>query len=435
MTTTISSELKLPCGAVLPNRLCKAAMTEGLADEMNRATARHAVLYGRWAQGGAGLLITGNVQVDRRFLERAGNVSIDNDDGLDELRAYAAAGSSAGNHIWMQISHPGRQAGMGTTKQSVAPSAIALNLGGGFAKPRALTSKEIENVIERFAYAAKTAKDTGFTGVQIHSAHGYLLSQFLSPLANQRDDKWGGCLENRARLLLSVVRAVRAVVGPAFPIGLKLNTADFQQGGFDEKDSMQVVEWLNNEGIDLLELSGGTYEQPAMGGVEGDEKNPIFRTSSKTKDREVYFLETASKFQKVAKMPIMITGGFRSRDIMNHVIANGECDVIGLARPLCVDADVPNKLMNGTLEKAVSWETKIPFGTGFWGTGSPIKLLKMINTWGTQGWFCLQIIRMSENLEPNVKLGVLRALINYQSYEKSCANKRLNATPGIDSGN
>jgi 2,4-dienoyl-CoA reductase-like NADH-dependent reductase (Old Yellow Enzyme family) len=266
----LNQPFTLPCGVVVPNRLCKAAMTEGVANSKLQATQRHATLYKRWAEGGAGILITGNVLIDRNILERPGNVSIDpapefgEPEGMDALRAWAKAGTSNGNHLWMQISHAGRQSPRYVTTQPVGPSAVQLELLGNYAPPRALREDEILDLIQRFARVARIAKDAGFTGVQVHGAHGYLLSSFLSPVTNQRSDQWGGSLENRARFLLEAVRAVRKSVGPNFPVAVKLNSDDFRKGGFSNEECLQVVKWLNEEKIDLLEISGGTYEQPRL---------------------------------------------------------------------------------------------------------------------------------------------------------------------------
>jgi 2,4-dienoyl-CoA reductase-like NADH-dependent reductase (Old Yellow Enzyme family) len=220
VTDLLAGPLRLPCGAVLPNRLCKAAMTEGLADSLLRATPRHETLYRQWSEGGAGLLLTGNVQVDRTDLERPGNVAIDvsaaqtvSDEALQRLRAWARAGTVGGNHLWMQLSHAGWQSPRYITSRPLAPSDVQLKLLGNYARPRPLTEAEILDFIQRFARAAVIARETGFTGVQVHGAHGYLLSSFLSPVTNRRTDAWGGSLENRARFLLEVVRAVRKAVG------------------------------------------------------------------------------------------------------------------------------------------------------------------------------------------------------------------------------
>ena len=269
----IEQPLTLPCGGVLSNRLCKAAMTEGLAGADGIPGAALNRLYGIWSDGGAGLLLSGNVQIDRDHLERPGNVVVDaepDDSTRTALRAWAEAGTRAGNHFWAQISHAGRQCQKIINPHPKAPSAVKLGLPGGqFGEPVAMTAEDIAGVVTGFARCARVLKEAGFTGVQLHSAHGYLLSQFLSPRSNQRTDQWGGSLENRARLLLDSVAAVRTAVGPEFPIGVKLNSADFQRGGFDFTESLQVAKWLEAAGVDLLEISGGTYEQPRLLNVEG----------------------------------------------------------------------------------------------------------------------------------------------------------------------
>ena len=231
---TIQNDLELPCGALIKNRLCKGAMTEGLADEKNRATSNHVNLYSKWASGGAGILLTGNVQVDHRYLERPGNVVIEGqqtNEQLARLSKYAEAGTKNDTHLWMQISHAGRQTPSAVAEVPVAPSEVQLKMAGAkFGKPRALDNDEILDIIKRFGHCAAVAKDTGFTGVQIHGAHGYLISEFLSPDINLRKDHWGGSLENRARFLIEIIRSVRQAVGENFPVSLKLNSADFSKG-------------------------------------------------------------------------------------------------------------------------------------------------------------------------------------------------------------
>ena len=345
--TTIATPLALPCGAVLSNRLAKAALTEGLADPMNRATPELARLYQTWSEGGAGLLITGNVQIDRSHLERPGNVVIDGDSGLEELAALAAAGRCGGNHFWMQINHPGRQVMRHINPEPIAPSPVPLNMAGDFAMPRAASEGEIVDLIARFGDAAAKAKTAGFTGVQLHSAHGYLLSQFLSPLSNRRVDRWGGALDNRARFLLEAVRAIRAAVGVDYPLSVKLNSADFQKGGFSESDSVQVVRWLAAEGIDLLEISGGNHERPSMAGTDVKET---------TRKREAYFIEFADRLRADLSLPLMVTGGFRSREAMDAALDAGAADMIGLGRPLCIEPDLPRRLLDGTAPQSILTE-------------------------------------------------------------------------------
>jgi 2,4-dienoyl-CoA reductase-like NADH-dependent reductase (Old Yellow Enzyme family) len=340
---TIGNSLQLPCGATLPNRLCKAAMTEGLADPLNRATPELERLYRVWSEGGAGLLITGNVQVDRTHLERPRNVVIDNNGGLEALRQCAKAGRTAGNHLWMQINHPGRQVERRVNPAPAAPSSVPLEVAGEYGTPRPLLESEIIDIIKRFARVAVIARGCGFTGVEIHAAHGYLLSQFLSPRTNHRTDDWGGSLANRARMLLEVVRAVRRAVGNDFPIGVKINSSDFQKDGFTMEDSAEVMRWLSSEKIDLIELSGGNYERMSMGGED---------TQQSTLLREAHFLDFAHQLRSVVTVPIMVTGGFRTLEAMNAALHSGDTDMVGLGSPLCFEPDLPAKLLTGKTNKA-----------------------------------------------------------------------------------
>ena len=303
----LAQPLKLACGTTLPNRICKSAMTEGLADSRLWATERHNRLYRLWSEGGAGLLITGNVQIDRRVLERPGNVAIDPVDryrpgyeGFERLKAYARAGTVAGNQLWMQISHAGRQSPWYVAKEPLAPSAVQLDLMGNYRRPRAMREEEILDFIQRFAQTSRVAREAGFTGVQLHSAHGYLLSSFLSPVTNQRTDAWGGSLENRARFLIESIRATRKAVGADFPLCIKLNSDDFRRGGFTFDECLKLVELLNAETLDLLEVSGGTYEQPKLLGADGRAADAVPLKDSTTR-REAYFLEYAKAIRAVAK--------------------------------------------------------------------------------------------------------------------------------------
>jgi 2,4-dienoyl-CoA reductase-like NADH-dependent reductase (Old Yellow Enzyme family) len=270
MTSPLATPLALPCGAILANRICKAAMSEGLADVENHSTPRLEALYRRWAHSGAGLLLSGNVQIDRMHLERPVNVVLDDESGMEQLKALAKAGTEGGAHFWLQLSHTGRQVSDLINPAPLAPSCVEVDMPralGTFAPPREMTEEEIAKTIEQFAFAAQKTKDAGFTGVQLHAAHGYLLSQFLSPLTNRRTDRWGGSLENRSRLLLNTMQSIRATVGPDFPIGIKLNSSDFQKGGFTHAECIELVKLLNHSTLDLLELSGGSLEQPKLVGV------------------------------------------------------------------------------------------------------------------------------------------------------------------------
>lgn len=338
MTNLLASGFTLKNGQQLKNRLFKSAMSEQLGTRAHNPKPGLANLYGRWAEGGIGLSITGNIMVDRGALGEPKNVVLDEKSDLSEFKKWAQAGKKNGCQIWPQLNHPGKQIPNFITKEPVAPSAIALTRGleKGFNKPRALTEEEIFVIINKFATSAKLAKEAGFTGVQIHGAHGYLVSQFLSPRHNQRADQWGGSLENRMRFVLAVYSAIREQVGNDFPIGIKLNSADFMKGGFSEEDSMQVVKTLADAGIDLIEISGGTYESPSMMGADVKES---------TVKREAYFLDYAEKVRALVDTPLVVTGGFRSSKAMQAALDSGATDFIGVARTTAVDPDFPNKLM------------------------------------------------------------------------------------------
>lgn len=292
------------------------------------------------------MLLTGNVQIDRNHIERPGNVIIDREPDAEmreALKRWAKAGTEQGNHLWMQISHAGRQTPALINKTPKAPSAVKLGLPGGqFGQPVALTEEEILDLIDRFGTAAVAARETGFTGVQIHAAHGYLISSFLNPRANFRTDAWGGSLENRARLLMETVSRVRSKIGRDYPISVKLNSADFQRGGFAFEDSLIVARKLQDAGIDLLEISGGSYEQPAMMDMEGLEPADKPKVAASTVQREAYFVDFAKAMKPKVSLPLMVTGGFRSLRAMEHALDTGAADVIGIGRPLCADTGILN---------------------------------------------------------------------------------------------
>jgi len=388
MTNPLSQPLDLPSGARLSNRLVKAAMSEGIGDVNNHSTPRLETLYRRWARSGAGLLLSGNIQIDRSHLERPLNVVVEDDGGFTELQALAEAGKSGGAHFWAQISHTGRQVMGEINPEPLAPSAVEVEVIRGtgklFAPPREITPSEIENVISRFAFAARRVREAGFTGVQLHAAHGYLISQFLNPRTNKRTDKWGGSLENRARFLIDVLAAVREAVGPDFPVAIKLNASDFQKGGFTNAECIEVVRMLNDTTLDLIELSGGSLEQPKVMNVttqdEGEDK-----PRESTIKREAYFVDFAARIRAVASMPIMVTGGFRTGSAMIEALERGDLDLIGIGRPMTADPDFPKKLLSGEIEGAPQ--------------DKPSSVLI-----DTLSWSNIQIERMADGHEPDLTL-------------------------------
>jgi len=356
--------LILPNGAVLPNRLCKAAMEENLSAPGQVPGPELFRLYEGWAKGGVGLVLTGNVMVSPSALTGPGGVVLQAGTELAPFRAWARAGTPVGGHLWMQINHPGRQMFAAMGEQAVAPSPVPVDLGQHsklLAQPRALEEGEIREIIARFATTAVLAEQAGFTGVQVHAAHGYLISQFLSPLVNKRADQWGGSRENRARFLLETVKAVRAKVSPGFCVSVKLNSADFQKGGFDFEDAKWVAMQLNSLGLDLLELSGGNYESPAMQGAADD---------SSTSKREAYFIDFARQIAEVTTVPIMVTGGIYRLATAEAALARDSkgfgVEVLGIGRAMAYLPDLPNQWSAGKMTEvnlpAVTWKNRTMAG-------------------------------------------------------------------------
>lgn len=395
MSSPAFTPFTLPCGATLPNRLAKAAMEENMSDEGQIPGPDMLRLYQRWAEGGTGLLITGNVMVDGRAMTGPGGIVLEKDSDIAPFKAWAEAAKKNNSQVWMQINHPGRQVYAAMGGDVLSPSNIALDLGKHshlFGKPRAMTHKNIQQLIQRFADTALKAEQAGFGGIQVHGAHGYLISQFLSPLTNKRNDEFGGAIENRMKLLISIIHAIRAQVSPNFAVAVKINSADFQRGGFDSDDAKTVILALNELDVDLVELSGGSYESPAMQGNAAESSS----ADGRTLQREAYFLDFAKEIAQVATMPIMTTGGVRRLAIAEDVLANG-IDIVGMGTALAMNPSLPNDWKkNDQLiahNPAVQWKDK---------TLSSIATMAVIKR---------QLQRMGKGLEPKVNASPLFSLI------------------------
>lgn len=381
----LAASIKLPSGEVLHNRLAKAAMSETLATYDNHATAELVALYTRWAGSGAGLIITGNVMIDRRAIGEPRNVVVEDEADLPVLQQWAKAATSKGVAIWAQINHPGKQSTKGLNAETISASAIPFreDMEGLFATPREATVAEIEEIILRFGRTAAICKKAGFSGVQIHGAHGYLVSQFLSPHHNRRTDGWGGTPEKRQRFMLEVYAEIRRQVGPHFSVGIKLNSADFQRSGFTEEESIAAMRALADAGIDMIEISGGTYEAPAMsGGMEETKK-------ASTVAREAYFLEFAEKARSAVTVPLMVTGGFRSVAGMNAALSSGALDIVGVARLMAVAPEAPKALLAG---QDAAQNVK-PISTGI-GMIDKLGIMEIM-------WYEYQLARMANGGNPH----------------------------------
>ena len=343
------SELELPNGCRLENRIVKAATEELLAGKSGDINQQLINLYRIWGSRGAGMIISGNMFVSREGICRAGNVFLqDSPDFKTRFKLLASAMKRNGSKAVIQINHAGRQSLRSSGVQPVAPSEVEVRgFGPMIKKPRALRSAEILAIKDDFIRAAQITESCGFDGVEIHAAHGYLLSQFLSPRTNHRQDEWGGSLENRARLLIEIVQGIRAHVSPGFILGVKLNSSDFQKGGFNQEDAKNVALALESCGIDFLEVSGGSYEKPVM------------MTRESTRAREAYFSEFSAELKKELSIPVLVTGGIRTADGANTAISNGDADLIGVARPFIVHEDFVPHMLAGIDPDNESWTDHI----------------------------------------------------------------------------
>ena len=330
--------MRLPNGTTINNRFLISGLCEGMGTRDFQPKKNIPTLYKRWAEGGTGLIITGNIMVDPKGTAEPGNIVFDKNSNMEILKNWANQGQQHGAKVMVQLNHPGKQAPKTVSKQTVAPSAVPLGNGLNklFSTPRALTTSEVEELVQKFVTSAKVAKEAGFSGVQIHAAHGYLISQFLSPHDNRRTDKYGGSLENRMRFLKEIYLGMREELGKDFTIGIKINSTDFKEDGLTEEDSLKTIIELANLGLDFVEISGGTYERPAMMGATSKSTNQVF------------FAEYSKKLKQKIEIPVVVTGGIRSINAMNTLLNDNTTDFIGIARPLTIDPNIPNKIKQGT---------------------------------------------------------------------------------------
>ncbi|MFK7918419.1 MAG: oxidoreductase [Ilumatobacter sp.] len=374
----LASPLELPCGLVLKNRLIKSAMSDSLGNGAGQPTQEQIELYRRWAAGGTALSLIGEVQIDHRCPEKPGNLVLgpQSDDSL--LRQLADAGSEHGARIWPQLGHAGALA-HAPISDPAGPS--ALDLDG--LRCRAMSVAEIEALPDAYARAAQHAAAVGFSGVQIHAGHGFLLSQFLSPLFNQRLDQYGGSIEARSRLLVDVVRAIRAAVAPSFAVGMKINSADQLDGGLDEGAALTAIEILGAQGLDLFDISGGTYFPGAPASSDRRSSGP-------------YFLEFAQRARAATGVPVMVTGGFKQGVEVESALRSGAADAVGLARAMVVDPDAPSRWLRSPHDDpAFPTFTAPPVG-------------------GVTAWYTMRLTAIGEQRDATFDLSLEDAVAEYE---------------------
>lgn len=390
---TLDQSFTFKNGVQIKNRLIKASMSEELADRITRNPSEdYIALYKAWSQSGAAVLLTGNIMVDRRYTSEVRNIVLDEKSDAAIFTRLTEITQQHGSQLWAQINHPGRQMPMLNGWQPLAPSDVAMKKGLRlvYKKPKIMTEKDILDVVAKFSQTAKLAKKYGFKGIQIHAGHGYLINQFLSPATNKRKDQWGGCLENRARILVEIYKAIRQEVGVDFPIAVKLNSADYMVGGFNQEDSLEIAKILAQVGIDLLEISGGTYENPMM-----------VDAKASTLKREAYFIDYAEKVRQAVSLPIMLTGGFESHTGMQNALNENAADFIGIARQFALNPNVTTEIL-----KNPNWKQPLTKKT----TGiAKVDHLMLLNI----SWYEQQLRHIAQFKQANRDLSVWKSI--YQS--------------------
>jgi 2,4-dienoyl-CoA reductase-like NADH-dependent reductase (Old Yellow Enzyme family) len=331
-------------GIQLQNRLVRSATWEGLADGDGRVTPALIRIHEDLAEGGVGLIVSSYLYMQTVGKQSLGQIGVHSDEMIPGLAELTQTVHDRDGKIVGQIVHCGGQADRRQAGglQPVAPSAV--DDPGYPITPRELTVDEIRGIVEDFAAAALRLKKAGFDGVQLHGAHGYLLAQFLSPLRNRRNDEYGGTLENRARFCLEVYRAVRSAAGEDYPIMIKLNASDFLDGSTTEEDACFLASALATEGIDAIEVSGGTPGSGKLGAARPDIKEP---------SDEAYFLPQAEAIRHAApSVPLILVGGIRSLEVMEKILAAGTADYFSMSRPLIREPGLPNRWKSGDSRRA-----------------------------------------------------------------------------------
>ncbi|WED29712.1 NADH:flavin oxidoreductase/NADH oxidase family protein [Vibrio sp. DW001] len=381
--------LELPCGAVIKNRLIKSAMSDSLADGEGNPTTEQARLYERWAEGGVGLSIVGEVQVDPRFPEKPGNLVLDPHSNLKALQVLTSRASIDETHIWPQLGHAGGLA-YSSISQPKGPS--ELNIGGF--RCLGMTEGEVAELPGMYARAAEIAKKSGFTGVQIHAGHGFLLSQFLSPLFNRRTDQYGGSIEARSKIIVTIIEKVRSVVGCAFPIGIKINTSDQIEGGLTQEDALKAISILNQTSIDLIELSGGSYFPGAKSCSDSGSTGP-------------YFVGFAKKAKRLTRIPLVVTGGFKTRAQVVHALSSETFDFVGLGRALALIPDLPTKWLKGM------------------GIDPNFPRFESPPQGGVTAWYTMLLTTLGSDNEIDLNLTLIAAIQSYEQRDKARIMKWL----------
>ena len=387
LNSVLGQALVLPCGEILKNRLTKSSMSDSLGDGMGDPTEAQIRLYERWAEGGAALSLIGEVQGDPRFPEKPGNLVLGPKSNQEALRSLASRAQIHGAHLWPQLGHAGALSHL-PISQPKGPS--PLNITG--LKCEGMSVDDIQELPGIYARAAETAKSAGFKGVQIHAGHGFLFSQFLSPLFNHRTDEYGGSVEGRFNIINKVISAIRQTVGPAFPIGIRINSTDKLVGGLTNDDALEVVRILDQTSIDLIDISGGTYFPGARS------------SSDSASEGGPYFMDFARRAKEVTKIPIMVTGGFTKRSQAIDALESGSVDMVSLARTMILNPGLAN-----------AWLSED-------GGDPEFPILDSPPRGGVTAWYSMRITALGEDAENAFTLSAQAAL---EAYEERDAKRSI----------
>lgn len=378
----LTHSLTLPCGAIIRNRLIKSAMSDSLADGEGNPTASQIRLYERWAEGGVGLSIIGEVQVDPKYPEAPGNLVLDNRSNVKALQELTSKASVNNAHIWTQLGHAGALAYQ-PLSQAKGPSALKI----GEFECLGMSEMEVSLLADKYAKAAQIAREAGFTGVQIHAGHGFLLSQFLSPLFNRRTDQYGGSIDARSQIIVEIIHKIRLTVGAAFPIGIKINSSDQLEGGLSEEDALEVVRILDQTSIDLIELSGGSYF-------------PGAKSSSDRASDGPYFIDFARKARCLTNIPLVVTGGFKTRAQVLKALSSNVVDFVGLGRAFI---HKPELVQN--------WMSEVDTVLDFPIFKSPPK-------GGVTAWYTMALTAIANDRVGDIELDLPAAIQAYEARDK-----------------
>lgn len=381
-SSLLKSSLKLPCGAILKNRLAKSAMSDSLGDGEGNPTEAQIHLYNKWAKGGTAISFVGEVQYDPRYPEAPGNLVLHKNSNFSSLQLLTQQSTIDNTHLWAQIGHGGALSYLpiGLPK---GPSALDLK----DLKCEAMSKAEIQALPNFYAKAALFSKRAGFSGVHIHAGHGFLLSQFLSPLFNKRTDQYGGSIQKRSQIILDIISEVRTKVGNDFPIGIRINATDQLEGGLTEQESLSVITRLNKTSLDLIDISGGTYF-------------PGAKSSSENTVKGAYFLNFAKQARQTTNIPLMLTGGIKTKEEALSILSSGAADLIGLARAMVLEPSLPNHWLN---DKDMNPEFPI--------FNSP-------PTGGITAWYTMRLKALSENAEDTFNMDLESAIRLYEERDK-----------------